>query len=193
MNTVDLSTFDNRWYQPGGALKRLVWLLVNAWVFKSDLPFPSGLKCALLRLFGAKVGIGVVIKPDVNIKYPWFLDIGDFTWIGEGAWIDNLAPITIGRHACLSQGAYLLTGNHDYTSPAFDLVIKPIVIEDGAWIGAKAVVTPGTTIGSHAIVTVGSVIGGTAEPYMIYRGNPAQPIRQRTINDRPKLTDGRGN
>jgi putative colanic acid biosynthesis acetyltransferase WcaF len=189
MNTVDLSTFDNRWYQPGGALKRLVWLLVNAWIFKSDLPYPSGLKCALLRLFGAKIGNGVVIKPDVNIKYPWFLDIGDFTWIGEGAWIDNLAPITIGRHACVSQGAYLLTGNHDYTSPAFDLVIKPIVIEDGAWIGAKAVVTPGTTVGSHAIVTVGSVIGGKADPYMIHRGNPAQPIRQRTINDRP--TDGR--
>jgi putative colanic acid biosynthesis acetyltransferase WcaF len=189
MNTVDLSTFDNRWYQPGGALKRLVWLLVNAWIFKSDLPYPSGLKCALLRLFGAKIGGGVVIKPDVNIKYPWFLDIGDFTWIGEGAWIDNLAPITIGCHACVSQGAYLLTGNHDYTSPAFDLVIKPIVIEDGAWIGAKAVVTPGTTVGSHAIVTVGSVIGGKAEPYMIHRGNPAQPIRQRTINDRP--TEGR--
>lgn len=185
MTTVDLSKFDNRWYQPGGAFKRLVWLLVNAYIFKSDLPFPSSFKCALLRLFGGRIGVGVVIKPAVNIKYPWFLEIGDHTWIGEGAWIDNLAQVTIGRHVCVSQGAYLLTGNHDYKSPAFDLIVGPIVIADGAWIGAKAVVTPGASIGSHAIVTVGSVIGGTAEPYMIYRGNPAQPIRKREIADRP--------
>jgi putative colanic acid biosynthesis acetyltransferase WcaF len=179
---VDLSKFDNRWYRPGSAVRRLGWLLVNAFIFRSDLPFPSGFKCALLRAFGASVGSGVVIKPNVNIKYPWFLKIGSHAWIGEGAWIDNLAAVSVGDHACISQGAYLLTGNHDYKSERFDLIIKPISIEDGAWVGAKAIVTPGTILKTHAIVTTGSVIGGATEAYMIYRGNPAQPVRRRDMS-----------
>jgi len=181
MTKVDLSRFDNAWYQPGPVFKRVLWMLVNAWIFKSDLPYPSALKVSLLRLFGARVGQGVVIKPNVNIKYPWFLSIGDFTWIGEGAWIDNLAQVTIGAHACISQGAYLLTGNHDYTSPSFDLMVGPIVITDGAWIGAKSIVLPGTEIASHVVVAAGSVIGGKTEPYSIYRGCPAQWVRQRVL------------
>ncbi len=181
MTTVDLSRFDNAWYRPGATLKRTLWVLVNAWVLKSDLPYPSLLKAALLRVFGARVGRGVVIKPNVNVKYPWFLTVGDFAWIGEGVWIDNLAPVSIGAHVCISQGAYLLTGNHDYTAPYFDLMIAPIEIGDGAWVGAKSIVLPGTRLESHVVVAAGSVIGGKTEPYGIYRGCPAQWVRRRVI------------
>ncbi|MFQ3581829.1 MAG: WcaF family extracellular polysaccharide biosynthesis acetyltransferase [Chloracidobacterium sp.] len=181
MTTVDLSRFNNAWYRPGPPLKRALWLLINAWIFKSDLPYPSALKARLLRLFGARIGRGVVIKPNVNIKYPWLLAIGDFSWIGEGAWIDNLADVAIGAHACISQGAYLLTGNHDYTAQHFDLMIAPITIGDGAWVGAKSIVLPGTRLESHVVVAAGSVIGGSTEPYGIYRGAPAQWVRQRVI------------
>jgi len=77
----------------------------------------------------------VVFKPSINVKYPWKLEIGDHSWIGEGAWLDSLAPIRIGSNCCISQGVYFCTGNHDWTDPAFGLIVKPIVIEDGAWVG----------------------------------------------------------
>lgn len=136
----------------------------------------------LLKLFGAKVGSGVVIKPGVNIKYPWKLIIGDFSWIGEDVWIDNIEQVIIGSNVCISQGAMLLTGNHNYKSVSFDLVIGSITLEEGVWIGAQAVVCPGVSCGSHSILTVGSVAPKNLEPYSIYQGNPAIKIRNRIIS-----------
>jgi putative colanic acid biosynthesis acetyltransferase WcaF len=177
---TDLSTFDNRWYQPGGsAFKRLLWYLVNALFFINPLNPLVGLKVALLRAFGAKIGQGVIIKPGVNIKYPWRLWVGDHCWIGERAWIDNLADVRLGDHVCLSQGCMLLTGNHNYKSPAFDLMLGPITLENGSWIGAQATVCPGVTVGSHAILSVGSVATKDLEAWQVYQGVPAEVVRER--------------
>jgi putative colanic acid biosynthesis acetyltransferase WcaF len=178
---VDLSKFDNSWYRPGGKTRRLLWYVCNAVFINSSVPNPSSFKCALLRLFGAKVGRGVVIKPNVNIKFPWFLELGDHVWLGEGVWIDNLTHVRVGSHVCISQGAYVLTGNHDYKKVAFDLLVSPVVIEDGVWVGAKAVVCPGTTLRTHAVVTAGSVLSREAKAWTIYSGNPATPVRARVI------------
>lgn len=132
-------------------------------------------------MFGAKVGKGLIIKPHVAIKYPWKLRIGDHVWIGEGVWIDNLANVSLGNHTCISQGAMILCGNHNYKKSSFDLVVKDIVIEDGAWIGAKATVCPGVKVGSHSLLTVGSVATIALEPYWIYQGNPAQKVKMREV------------
>ncbi len=136
----------------------------------------------LLRLFGAKIGAQVVIKPKVNIKYPWLLEIGDHAWIGEKVWIDNLVQVSIGSHACISQGALLLTGNHNYKKSSFDLITGQIFIDDGAWVGAKAVICPGVRVSSHSIVTVGSVLTKSSSAYGIYQGNPAIKIKERQIS-----------
>lgn len=182
MIQTDLSTFDNSWYRPGGgAIGRLLWYFVNILFFLNPWNPVSSLKVSLLRLFGAKVGKGVIIKPAVNIKYPWLLEIGDHVWLGEKVWIDNLANVVIGDHVCLSQGAMLLTGNHDYKKSTFDLMVKGIHLENGAWIGAQAVVCPGVRCGSHAILSVGSIATKDLEPYTIYQGNPAQAVRKRSI------------
>lgn len=182
MNSTDLSRFNNDWYHPGaGALKRLAWYLTNAIFFNSHALLPYSLKCSLLRLFGAKIGKGVAIKPHVNIKYPWKLEIGDYTWIGENAWIDNLDTVIIGKHVCISQGALILSGNHDFSKSTFDLLVKPITIEDGAWIGAKSIVSQGVTVGSHAVLALSSVASSNLEPYSIYRGNPAVKVKDRKI------------
>ena len=180
--TVDLSKYDNAWYQPGAShIKRMFWYFINAFIFNTALfPF-SGMKCTILRLFGATVGINNNIKPLVRIKYPWNLKMGDNVWLGEGVWIDNLTNITIGNNVCLSQEAYLLTGNHDYSDRQFGLIVKAIVIEDGAWIGARAIVCPGVTVARNAIVTVNSVLQQHAKDNGIYRGNPAEYIKKRTI------------
>jgi len=179
--SVDLSKFKNSWYRPGGKIRRLLWYVCNAVFINVSVPYPSSFKSFLLRLFGAKVGRGVVIKPNVNIKYPWFLGIGDEVWLGEGAWIDNLADVKIGNNVCVSQGAFILTGNHDYKKAAFDLLVNPIVIEDGVWVGAKVIVCPGTTLRTHAVITAGSVISKEAKAWAVYSGNPARPIRSRVI------------
>jgi putative colanic acid biosynthesis acetyltransferase WcaF len=182
MKQTDLSQYDNSWYQPGGtAIKRLLWYFINIVFFKNGWNPLSALKVNLLRLFGSKVGVGVMIKPGVNIKYPWFLEIGDYCWIGEEVWIDCLTTVKLGNNVCLSQGAMLLTGNHNYKSRNFDLSVHPIVLEDGVWIGAKAIVGPGIVCRSHAILTVGSVANKEMEAYRIYQGNPAVAVRQREI------------
>jgi putative colanic acid biosynthesis acetyltransferase WcaF len=181
-NSTDLSTFNNSSYRPGGGLKRGVWYVVNALLFNSAwFPF-SNIKCQLLRIFGASVGHHVVIKPSVNIKYPWFLDIRDHVWIGENVWIDNLGIVEIGAHSCLSQGAMLLSGNHNFKRASFDLIVAPIKLAEGVWIGAKAVVCPGVICETHSVLTVGSVATGRLKGYSIYQGNPAKMIKEREIH-----------
>lgn len=176
---VDLSTYNNSCYKPGSALKRILWYYVSLVFFTSGL-FPFyGIKVFLLKLFGAKIGTGVLIKPFVNIKYPWFLTIGNHVWIGEKVWIDNLAQVTIGDNVCISQGALLLTGSHDYKSTSFDLIVKAITLEEGTWICAKAVVCAGVTCYTQSIVTAGSVVAQDCDANSIYKGNPAIKIKIR--------------
>ena len=133
-------------------------------------------------MFGAKIGQRVVVKPHVNIKYPWFLEIGDDCWIGEGVWIDNLTDVKLGRNVVLSQGAYLLTGSHDYTKESFDLILGEVILEDGVWIGAKATVCPHVTCESHSVLAVGSVATQNLEAYTISQGNPAVMKRKRVVS-----------
>lgn len=179
---TDLSKYNNSWYKPGSGLKRFFWYYTSCVFFQNNLfPF-SGLKVWLLRIFGARIGRGVLIKPNVSVKYPWQLSVGNFTWIGEGVWIDNLAEVEIGANVCLSQGCYLLTGNHNYKRSTFDLMLKPIRLEEGVWIGAKSVVCPGVTCRSHSILAVGSVASQNLEAYTIYQGNPAIATRQRVAD-----------
>ena len=191
---VDLSSYRNPpWHDKGrGIVVRSIWHFVNALFFENSLNPSSQLKIALLRLFGAKVGRGVIIKPGVNIKHPWFLTLGDHTWIGERAWLDNtFAPITLGDHVCISQGVYLCTGNHDWTDPAFGLLERPLTIESGAWIGASAKVLPGAHVAGHCVVAGGAVLSKPTEPYMIYAGNPAVAIKKRVIKEgerRPSIS-----
>jgi putative colanic acid biosynthesis acetyltransferase WcaF len=186
MNTVDHSVYNNDWYKREiGArkIKQVLWYFINVIFFINPLNVGGGIKRFWLRVFGAQIGKGVVLKPAINIKYPWKLSIGDYSWIGEKVWIDNLANIKIGKSVCISQGAMLLTGNHDYSKISFDLMVKGIELEDGVWIGAQSIVCPGIHCQSHAVLATLSVATKDLEPYTIYQGNPAVPVRPRVINE----------
>lgn len=177
---TDLSCYDNSWYHPGrGALVRSLWFLFNALFLINPLNPSSGIKVRLLRLFGARIARGVVIKPGVNVKYPWNLEVGAHSWIGEKVWLDSLAPIKIGAHCCLSQGVVIMTGNHNYKQPSFDLLVKEVVLEDGVWLGAGSMLAPGTCCRSHSVLSLLSVASGELEAYSVYRGNPALKVRER--------------
>jgi putative colanic acid biosynthesis acetyltransferase WcaF len=183
MKPTDLSLYQNTAYNPGGnGLKRFLWFYVNALIFKTSLVPVSAVKRSLLRLFGADIAKGVVIKPCVNIKYPWNLSIGQNTWIGENVWIDSLVQINIGANACLSHGATILTGSHNYKKQAFDLITNAVIIADGVWIGAGAIVNQGVIAASHSVLTAGSVANKNLDEYAVYQGNPAVKIRMRQID-----------
>jgi putative colanic acid biosynthesis acetyltransferase WcaF len=179
---VDLSKFSTGGFDRGASpFKELCWLVVSQLLFQLCPLKLSALKRTVLRWFGASVGRGVVIKPDVKITFPWKLTLGDHVWLGEECWLLNLAHITIASNVCISQRAFLCTGNHDYNSPTFDLITKPIRVGQGAWVGAGAVVAPGVSVGSHAVLTASSVATEDLAPYGIYQGNPAAWVKERGI------------
>ena len=130
---VDLSCPDNSELVRGRPLLiEALWYFVGLPLVGSHYLTSSRLRAAILRLFGARVGKDVCIKPRVRVKFPWYLTIGDHCWIGEEVWIDNLAEVRIGDHSCLSQGAYLCTGNHDWGHPHMKLHRRPIAVGRGA-------------------------------------------------------------
>lgn len=162
-----------------GMVRQVLWFFLGQPLVRSWLVPFSRVKVIVLRSFGASVGAGVRIKPGVKVKFPWRLHVGDYCWLGEDLWIDNLAEVRIGAHCCISQGAYLCTGSHDWASDTFDLITRPIILHDHAWIGAKAVVAPGVTVGEGAVLGLGSVATRSLEPWTIHVGLPAKPVRQR--------------
>lgn len=173
--------FDKKGFNAGASyLKIICWYFVSLFFIRSGLiPF-SSIIVLILKAFGAKIGKDVRIKPCIYIHYPWKLSIGDHSWLAECR-IENLDHVIIGKNVCVSQKAMLLTGNHDYKKPEFDLITKPITLENGAWIGAKAMVCPGIIVKSHAVLTVGSVATKNLEAYGIYQGNPAIKVKDRVI------------
>lgn len=165
-------------WRRGNLLVRVAWMFFGNPLVSSFIP-GTPWRHLLLKLFSARIGVGGRIKPHVRITSPWNLTLGDYCWLGEGVWIDNLAPVVIGDNVCISQGAYLCTGNHDYKSPGFDLLLGSIYIASESWIAAKAVLAPGTEVGVGAVVSLGAVVSGVVEPGVIVRGNPALPYRDR--------------
>lgn len=156
---MDLSRFQNGEFERG----RSAWV-EGVW---------------LLRVFGARIGHGVVLKPYLRVKFPWRLSIGDHSWIGESVWIDNLAPVRIGKHVCISQAAYLCTGSHDWSAPNFDLKVSPIQVDARAWVCARATLAPGSQVGEGTVVALAALASGTLEPWQIYHGAPAVAVKQR--------------
>ena len=189
MTYPDLSSYDNSWYSPGrGIAVRVLWLFVGLPIIRCQLlPFYS-VRRFILRCFGAKVERGVVLKSGLRVKYPWLLSIGGQSWIGEDVWIDNLVEVRIGANACVSQGAHLCTGNHDWTDPSFGLLVRPIVLEDGAWVGTRALICPGVQIGRCGIAAAGSVVTKSIPAFEIHSGNPACFVKRRIFKQADRNT-----
>ena len=172
---VRLDLFDSSIGLDRGVSKprEILWYFIKIFFFLTAFPFPSSFKALILRFFGAKVGDGLVIKPRVNIHFPWKLSIGDHVWIGEEAFLLNFEPLTIGNNVCISQRAFLCGGNHDYRDPVMPYRNGPITLMDGAWVGASVFIGPNVTIGTDSVVAAGSVITKSVPDNSIFRGNPA--------------------
>ncbi len=171
---MQLQHYDNSDFDRGASRgKEAFWVLARSLFFQIPLPWPSDLRVALLRAFGAKIGTGVVIRANVNISFPWRLTVGDHVWIGEDVGILSLAQVTIESNVCISQRAYLCTGSHDFRREDFKLKVAPITVRTGSWIAAASFIGPGVEIGSGAVVSAGSVVFENVPPNSLVRGNPA--------------------
>lgn len=178
----NLAGFTGAGYKRGrNPLWQIAWLLVSGLIVIRWW-CPPRLRVVVLRLFGATIGDNVLIRHRVRIHWPWKLIVGDNSWIGEDVWILNLEPVVIGDDVCISQGVMLCTGSHDRTSQTFEFDNAPIVVEDGAWIAARATVLRGSRIGRD------SVIGATA----LIAGNvPSRALMRAPRAERAELTQNR--
>lgn len=158
------------WYWLGQPFVRWRWL---PWSHPREL---------VLKLFGATIGKGVRFHSGLRVKFPWYLTIGDDCWVGESVWVDNLARVTLGSRVYLAAGVYLCTGNHDWSSTNMRLFCRPISIEDGAAIEAKAVVCPGVIVGKGATLSAGSVASRDIPEGENQAGNPAALVRTQIAN-----------
>jgi putative colanic acid biosynthesis acetyltransferase WcaF len=175
---MDLSKFSSRDFDRGASrLKEVAWFIVRRIFFQTSNALPSAFRAALLRLFGAKIGVGAVIRSNVNVTFPWRLSMGDHVWIGEEVIILSLAPVTIESNVCVSQRAFLCTGSHNFHRPTFDLQTKPITLRSGSWVAAQSFIGPGVEVGSGSVVSAGSVVMENVPARSLVRGNPATLVR----------------
>lgn len=180
---IDLSKFSSAHFDRGASsLKEALWIIVRALFFLPSWPWPSSVRIFLLRLFGADIGRGVVVRSRVNVWFPWRLVVGDHVWIGEEVFILNLAPVTVESHVCISQRAFLCTGSHDHRVSNFPLIVKPIVIHTGSWVAAQTFIGPGVSIGPNSVVGACGVAMEDVPEYVIVRGNPAVVVKGRMAN-----------
>ncbi|KAA6464934.1 colanic acid biosynthesis acetyltransferase WcaF [Acidobacteria bacterium AB60] len=163
------------------ALYTQLWWIVQSTLFGMSPQALFGWRRWLLRVFGAKIGKGVFIRPSARVTYPWKLSIGDHCHIGDEVVLYTLGEIEIGECAVVSQRSYICTGSHDYTSPTFDLYAKKIVIEPEAWVATDVFVAPGVRIGTGAVIGARSSVFTDVPPGTIYVGTPARHAGVRTM------------
>jgi putative colanic acid biosynthesis acetyltransferase WcaF len=155
-----------------------LWIAVKCLFFLNPIPWPSPLRVALLRAFGARVGEGVVVRSQVNVTFPWRLSVGDDVWLGEEVLILSLAQVTLESSVCLSQRAFLCTGSHNFRAPGFDLITKPITVRTGSWVAAQVFVAPGVEVGEGSMIAAGSVVLASVPPKSFVQGNPAIVVKR---------------
>lgn len=156
-----------------------LWWIVQSTLFAMSPQFLYGWRRFLLRRFGAKIGKNVIIRPSVQITYPWKVTIGDYSWIGDDVVLYSLGNIIIGKNAVISQKSYICTGTHDYSKVDFPIHAKKIVIEDGCWLATDVFVAPGKTIKQGTVVGARSSVFNDLDSFSVYAGSPAKFIKKR--------------
>lgn len=162
-------------------VRRALWELVQATLIRFSPRKAHRWRAFWLRAFGARLGVRCYLKNSTRVKHPWLLSVGSYSCVAEDVNVYNLGPITIGDHTCISQGAHLCAGTHDFTKPSMPLVRPPIVIGSGVWICAEAFIGPNVTVGDNSIVGARAVVNRDVPPNVIVAGNPAVVVRDRPL------------
>jgi putative colanic acid biosynthesis acetyltransferase WcaF len=156
-----------------------LWFLCQDTLFRFS-PLPCyGFRRMLLKVFGCKVGKHVLVHPRARLHFPWRIVIGDYSWIGDDAWLYSIAPIKIGEHTIISQKSFLCTSGHDYRDPRFKTTNDPITVGNGVWIAADVFVAPGVSIGDNAVIGSRSSVFHNMPAEMVCYGYPCRPVKPR--------------
>ena len=185
----ELNIADNRAaqkYPPRVQVMRLAWAVGGILFRIIPRPFYAPRR-VLLRLFGANIGLHVNIANTATIYFPWNLEIGDWSAIGEHAYIYNLGRITIGEKTTISQRAHLCAGSHEYRDPAMPLLTPPISVGDQAWICADAFVGPNVIVGDGSVIGARAVVCRDVDPQVVVVGNPATVIGTRELKESERI------
>ena len=183
MNIQELNKYSNpTGFRGRSVLKVQLWWLVYAVLFKPSPQIMYGWRRFLLRIFGAKIGRDVIIRPSAQITYPWKVEIGDYSWIGDDVVLYSLGDIEIGSNTVISQRSYLCTGSHDYASNNFDIYSKKITIGSQCWLATDVYVAPSVSIGNGTVVGARSSVFKSLPSNKICIGSPAKPIKDRINN-----------
>ena len=177
LRTYDLSNFNRgkpRWYV-------MLWWLVQAIAFPLSLHHFNSLRCFVLRLFGAKIGKGVVVRPSSRFLFPWKVEIGDYSWIGDEVMFYSIDRITVGSHSVISQKSYLCTGSHNIEDPSFGLITAPIELGNGVWVATDCLIAPGVQIGSNSVIGARSSVMKSIPARQVAWGTPCSCRYSRTI------------
>lgn len=179
---VDLRRYDQSDFDRGRSNWYIIlWWLVQAIAFPLSLHNFNGFRAWLLRLFGAKIGQNVVIRPTARFTYPWKIAIGDYSWIGDDVVLYSVDLIAIGSHCVISQKSYLCTGSHDIKDPAFGLITAPIEIGNGVWVATDCFIAPGVTIGANSVIGARSSVFRSIPMGRVAWGTPCIPRQNRTM------------
>ncbi|TYC51810.1 colanic acid biosynthesis acetyltransferase WcaF [Zoogloea oleivorans] len=160
-----------------------LWWFVQATLFRWSPQFAYGFRRALLRFFGADIGLGVIVRPSVTITYPWKVTIGDHAWVGDDVVLYSLGEISIGKNSVVSQRSYICAGDHDYSNPKFPIRALPVVIGPQNWIATDVFVAPGVSIGAGNVVGARSSVFSDLPDGMVCLGSPCRPIKPRVVKD----------
>jgi putative colanic acid biosynthesis acetyltransferase WcaF len=160
-----------------------LWWIVQSTLFRASPQVLYGWRRFLLRLFGSSVGKGVLIRPTVEITYPWKITIGDYSWIGDNVTLYSLGEIHVGANVVVSQDSYLCAATHDMQSPSFEIYDNPIIVEDEVWVASGVFISPGVHIGRGAVIGARSTVFHDLPPMMVSFGNPAKAVRPRLSPD----------
>ena len=182
---VDLRKYNQDWFDRG----RPMWFIFLWWLIEGiTLPLTPhnwyGFRCWLLRLFGAEIGTGVIIRSSVRVLYPWKVAIGDHSWIGDSVYFYSLDKIKIGSHCVISQKTYLCTGSHNAEDANFGLLTAPIEIGNGVWIAADCFIGLGVKIGANSVIGARSSVFNNIPEEQVAWGTPCLPRHRRQIKNR---------
>ncbi len=179
-NNVRLDKSVSNW--PKSILvKRALWEIVYLFFWPNKFRFLSPVRVALLRLFGAKIGSPNLVMDRVRVWMPWNLRVGACSTLGSGVEIYNFGFVEIGDHTVLSQRVYICTASHEYSDPTMPLTWDSVSIGSGCWIAAESFIGKGVVIGAGAVVGARSVVTRDVEPWTVAAGNPARPIKNRSL------------
>jgi len=188
MDDTDYQGVRNDQFTPGDFdrgrpfLVEVAWYFVKVWFFLSPWPWPNRIKTALLRLFGAKVGKGLYMRPRVNIHMPWKLTLGDHVWIGERCELLNLEQMTLEDHVALGHDVFLAAASHNIRSRTMAYANKPLLIKRGTWVASRAFVGAGVTVGENCVIGAGAAVVRDVPPNSVVVPSASVVVKERVLD-----------